>query len=44
MLQSENVTDVNGTVVGLKNTTHVEYISMTSPIYTHLEFQTPLNR
>jgi len=41
---SENVTDVNGTVVGLKNTTHVEYISMTSPIYTHLEFQTPLNR
>jgi len=40
---SENMTDDNGTVV-VKNTTQVEYISMTSPTYTRLEFQTPLNR
>ena len=40
--QLENKTmDGNITLV---NVTYVEYISMTSPVYSHLEFQTPLNR
>jgi lysosomal-associated membrane protein 1/2 len=30
--------------ITLVNVTYVEYISMTSPVYSHLEFQTPLNR